>query len=85
MALFGTTSILGQWVLGKESLKYITNQFTEGKDYGVYYNVIFLVILFLAPHFSFKTVWYIQDIALGILILPNLLALNKLANRLKFE
>ncbi|MBP6062632.1 MAG: sodium:alanine symporter family protein [Fusobacteriaceae bacterium] len=85
MALFGTTSILGQWVLGKESLKYITNQFTEGKDFGVYYNVIFLVILFLAPHFSFKTVWYIQDIALGILILPNLLALNKLANRLKFE
>lgn len=85
MLLFGMTSILGQWVLGKESFKYITDLFTDGKDYSKYYNMAFLTILCLAPHFSFKTVWYIQDIALGILILPNLFALNKLGRQVKAE
>lgn len=85
MLLFGMTSILGQWVLGKESFKYITDLFTDGKDYSKYYNIVFLTILCLAPHFSFKTVWYIQDIALGMLILPNLFALNKLGRQVKAE
>lgn len=85
MLLFGMTSILGQWVLGKESFKYITDLFTDGKDYSKYYNMAFLTILCLAPHFSFKTVWYIQDIALGMLILPNLFALNKLGRQVKAE
>ena len=83
MLLFGATSILGQWVLGKESFQYITDSFTKQKNYVPLYNIIFLVILCFAPHFSFKTVWYIQDIALGILILPNLFALNKLGKELK--
>ncbi len=85
MVLFGMTSILGQWVLGKESFKYIVDQFITGKDFSKYYNMVFLTILCLAPHFSFKTVWYIQDIALGLLILPNLFALNRLGKQIKLE
>lgn len=83
MVLFGMTSILGQWVLGRESFKCITDNFITGKDYGRYYDIIFLTILCLAPHFSFQTVWYVQDIALGLLILPNLFALNKLGKLIK--
>lgn len=83
MLLFGLTSVLGQWILGKESFKYIVDQLTKNRDYSKFYNIIFLIILCLAPHFSFKTVWYIQDIALGILILPNLFALNKLGKQIK--
>lgn len=85
MILFGMTSILGQWVLGKESFKYIIDQFLNEKDYSKYYNIIFLTILCLAPHFSFKTVWYIQDIALGILILPNIFALNILSKKIELK
>lgn len=85
MLLFGMTSILGQWILGKESFKYIVDQIVENKDFGGYYNLVFIIILCIAPHFTFKTVWYIQDIALGILILPNLFALNMLGKQVKFE
>ena len=85
MVLFGLTSILGQWVLGKESFNYITTQFIADKDYTKYYSLVFFIILCLAPHFSFKTVWYIQDIALGILILPNLFAINNLIKKIKIK
>lgn len=85
MLLFGMTSILGQWILGKESFKYIIDQIVENKDFGKYYNLVFIIILCIAPHFTFKTVWYIQDIALGILILPNLFALNMLGKQVKLE
>lgn len=85
MLLFGMTSILGQWILGKESFKYIIDQIVKNKDFGKYYNLVFIIILCIAPHFTFKTVWYIQDIALGILILPNLFALNMLGKQVKLE
>ena len=35
MVLFGMTSILGQWILGKESFKYITDQFISKKDFTI--------------------------------------------------
>lgn len=83
MLLFGITSIMGQWVLGRSSFQYIITQFSKNKIYGKIYNIIFLSILFLAPYFSFKTVWYIQDIALGLLILPNIFALILLSGKVK--
>ena len=78
MLLFGFTSLLGQWVLGKTSFRYITV-----KNYDKIYDIIFLIIVFFAPHFSSKTVWYIQDIALGLLIIPNIFAMNILSKELK--
>lgn len=78
MLLFGFTSMLGQWVLGKTSFMYITV-----KNCDKIYNIIFLVIVFFAPLFSSKTVWYIQDIALGLLIIPNIFAMNILIKELK--
>lgn len=83
MLLFGITSIMGQWVLGNSSFQYIITQFSKNKIYAKIYNIVFLFILFLAPHFSFKTVWYIQDIALGLLILPNIFALIFLSKDIK--
>lgn len=83
MLLFGITSIMGQWVLGKSSFQYIITQFSKNQIYVKIYNIVFLFILFLAPHFSFKTVWYIQDIALGLLILPNIFALIFLSKEVK--
>lgn len=83
MLLFGITSIMGQWVLGNSSFQYIITQFSNNKIYVKIYNIVFLFILFLAPHFSFKTVWYIQDIALGLLILPNIFALIFLSKDIK--
>lgn len=83
MLLFGITSIMGQWVLGNSSFQYIITQFSKNKIYAKIYNIVFLFILFLAPHFSFKTVWYIQDIALGLLILPNIFALIYLSKDVK--
>ncbi|CAK7030655.1 amino acid carrier protein [Fusobacterium varium] len=78
MFLFGFTSMLGQWVLGKTSFRYITV-----KNYDKIYNIIFLIVVFFAPHFSSGTVWYIQDIALGLLILPNIFAINILGGEVK--
>lgn len=78
MLLFGFTSMLGQWVLGKTSFRYITV-----KNYDKIYNIIFLIVVFFAPHFSSGTVWYIQDIALGLLILPNIFAINILGGEVK--
>lgn len=80
MLLFGFTSMLGQWVLGKSSFRYITV-----KNYDKIYNILFLIVVFFAPHFSSETVWYIQDIALGLLILPNIFAINMLGRKVKEE
>lgn len=85
MILFGVTSILGQWLLGKTSFKYITNMLSKNKNYDNIYNILFLIFLLVSPFFSFKTVWYIQDIALGLLILPNIYALIKLRKDIKYR
>lgn len=80
MLLFGFTSILGQWVLGKSSFRYITI-----KNHDKIYNFLFLIGVFIAPYFSSETVWYIQEIALGLLILPNVFALNMLIKKIKLK
>ncbi|WP_297596546.1 sodium:alanine symporter family protein [uncultured Cetobacterium sp.] len=78
MILFGFSSMLGQWLLGRESFKYLTKRL----DCKVY-DYIFLCGVFVAPMFSSKTIWYIQDICLTMIILPNIYGLIALYKEIK--
>lgn len=78
MVLFGFSSILGQWLLGRESFKYLIKKL----DLKVY-DAIFLCGVFIAPMFSSKTIWFIQDISLTMIILPNIFGLIVLYKKVK--
>lgn len=78
MVLFGFSSILGQWLLGRESFKYLIKKI----DLKVY-DIIFLCGVFIAPMFSSKTIWFIQDISLMMIILPNIFGLIMLYKKVK--
>lgn len=80
MILFGFSSMLGQWILGRESFKYLA----KGLDSRVY-DLIFLCGVFISPMFSSKTIWYIQDICLTMIILPNIYGLITLHKKVKCE
>ena len=78
MILFGFSSMLGQWLLGREAFKYLI----AGVNSKVY-DMIFLCGVFIAPMFSSKTIWFIQDISLMMLILPNIFGLLVLYKKVK--
>jgi len=70
LILFAGTSLMSQWHFGNVSLSYIVGE----KAAGIY-RIIFPVAIIVGSLSSSNLVWLIQDVALGILILPNLLAL----------
>lgn len=78
MILFGFSSILGQWLLGRESFKYLVKKLNLKV-----YDMIFLCGVFIAPMFSSKTIWFLQDISLTMIILPNIFGLLMLYKKVK--
>lgn len=68
--LFAYSTIISQWYFGNVALQYI----------GAYrladnFKYIFLAIIFIGSLSSIKMVWLLQDVILGVMIIPNLLAL----------
>lgn len=78
MLLFGFSSIIAQWYFGNTTLNYLTNEKT-----GELYKYLFLALVTLGPFLSLNLVWYIQDIFLGLLIIPNIFSLFMLSPLIK--
>ncbi len=70
LILFAGTSLMSQWYFGHVSLTYLKKPGLAGA-----YQYLFPVIILLGSLGSIDMVWYIQDCALGLLILPNIAAL----------
>lgn len=70
MILFAYSTIPAQWYFGKVALTYIF-----GATRVVYFKYIFLCFTILGAMSSLDLVWYIQDSLLGLLIIPNLIAI----------
>ncbi len=70
LILFAGTSMMSQWYFGHVSLTYL------GKPKLAFlYRMLFPVMIIFGSLSTIDLVWFIQDCALGILILPNIAAL----------
>lgn len=78
MILFAFSSILAQWYFGKVTLNYIFNL-----KIASYFKYIFVFIVIVGSVSSLKVVWYLQDILLGLMILPNLVGILLLSPEIK--
>ena len=67
MGLFAFSTILSQWYFGNVTLTYIFNF-----KIASYFKYIFVCLAILGSLSSLKIVWLIQDIILGLMIIPNL-------------
>lgn len=78
MILFAFSSILAQWYFGKVTLTYIFNS-----EKALYFRYIFVIIVFIGSISSLKVVWLLQDVLLGIMIIPNLIGILLLSPKVK--
>ena len=70
LILFAGTSMMSQWYFGHVSLTYL------GKPrLATLYRLLFPLMIMFGSLSTIDLVWFIQDCALGILILPNIIAL----------
>ncbi|MCI5902832.1 MAG: sodium:alanine symporter family protein [Blautia sp.] len=70
LILFAGTSIMSQWYFGHVSLTYLKHP--KG---AVIYRFLFPVLIMIGSLSTIDMVWSIQDCALGLLIIPNVIAL----------
>lgn len=70
LLLFAGTSIMSQWYFGHISLTYL-----KKPGWAAVYRVVFPVLIIVGSLSTIDMVWSIQDVALGLLIIPNILAL----------
>lgn len=76
--VFGFLSMVAQWYLGNTALEYVKGNKREG-----YYKYIFLILILIGCSSESSLVWLIQDCILGILIIPNIISLVMLSNKVK--
>lgn len=74
LILFASTSIMSQWYFGHVSLMYIKS--LKGDRF---YRMLFPVLILMGSLSTAGIVWSIQDCMLGLLIIPNVIALIKLS------
>lgn len=78
LILFATTSIMSQWYFGHVSLMYLNS--TKGASF---YKYLFPVLILIGSLSAVDLVWSIQDVMLGLLIIPNVLALIYFAPKVR--
>ncbi|MEG0286406.1 MULTISPECIES: sodium:alanine symporter family protein [Vagococcus] len=76
--VFGFLSMVAQWYLGNTAIEYII-----GNKKSVFYKYIFIVLIIFGGWVNLSLVWSIQDSILGILIIPNIIALILLRKKIK--
>ncbi|MDO5550202.1 MAG: sodium:alanine symporter family protein [Lachnospiraceae bacterium] len=74
LLLFAGTSIMSQWYFGHVSLTYL-----KKPGGAAIYRTIFPFLILFGSMSTINMVWSIQDCALGLLIIPNVIALVILA------
>lgn len=70
LILFAATSIMSQWYFGHVSLLYL-----KSKRGAAIYRILFPILIMLGGLSTADMVWYMQDCMLGLLIIPNIIAL----------
>ncbi|MBO3445781.1 sodium:alanine symporter family protein [Clostridium sp. CCUG 7971] len=70
LILFSLTSLISQWYFGYVGLNYIF-----GEKIAINFKYVFPIFSIVGALISIDIVWLIQDCALGLLIIPNLIAL----------
>ena len=70
LILFAATSIMSQWYFGHVSLMYL-----KSKRGDQIYRVLFPLLILCGSLSTVSMVWSIQDCMLGLLIIPNVIAL----------
>jgi len=78
LLLFAFTSLMSQWFFGHVSLEY----FHSVRGDRVY-KVIFPIAILVGSISTIQAVWYLQDCALGLLIIPNIIAMVVLAPKVR--
>lgn len=68
--LFAYSTIISQWYFGNVALSYL-----GAKKLAEWFKYLFMIIIFMGCISSIKIVWLLQDVILGVMIIPNLLAL----------
>lgn len=78
LVLFAGTSLMSQWYFGHVSLNYL------GKPRAAFvYRLLFPLMILLGSLSTVDLVWSIQDCALGLLIIPNVIALLLLSPQVR--
>ncbi|MFV0617933.1 alanine/glycine:cation symporter family protein [Megasphaera sp. WILCCON 0056] len=78
LILFAGTSIMNQWYFGHVSLTFLQKEEWDG-----IYRYIFPILIAIGCIGTIRLVWSIQDIALGLLIIPNILGLAVLSIKVR--
>ena len=78
VVLFGVSTAISWSYYGDRAVVYLF-----GTNYILPYKIIFVVMHFLGAIFSLEIVWNLGDSALGLMSLPNLIALILLAPQVK--
>lgn len=78
LILFASTSLMSQWYFGHVSLTYL-----KKPGLATAYRILFPFIIMLGSLSSIDMVWSIQDCALGLLIIPNILGLVYMAPQVR--
>jgi AGCS family alanine or glycine:cation symporter len=78
VVLFGVSTAISWSYYGDRAVVYLF-----GTDFILPYKIIFVVMHFLGAIFSLELVWNLGDSALGLMSLPNLIALILLAPQVK--
>lgn len=78
LILFASTSLMSQWYFGHVSLKYL-----KLKKSTYIYKIIFPMLIIYGSLVTVNLVWSIQDCALGLLIIPNVIAMIILSPKVR--
>jgi AGCS family alanine or glycine:cation symporter len=70
LILFAFTSLMSQWLFGHASMQYF-------KSYkgDLIYKIIFPIAILIGSLSTIEAVWALQDCALGLLIIPNIICM----------
>ena len=78
LLLFSSTTLMSQWYFGFVGLNYIF-----GSKVAEKFKYVFPCFCIVGALAEIELVWVIQDIALGLLTIPNLIALVLLSPQVK--
>lgn len=78
LILFAGTSIMNQWYFGHVSLTFL-----QKEEWDSLYRYLFPILIVIGSLGTIHLVWSIQDIALGLLIIPNIVALVVLSRKVR--
>lgn len=78
LLLFAGTSIMNQWYFGHVSLTFLKKE-----TWDSVYRYVFPILIIIGSLGTIRLVWAIQDIALGLLIVPNIIAMVFLSKEIR--